>query len=277
MRRVSLRRGLSGAAPIALLLAASALAQDAFHFVILGDRTGGAVDHVYEQVWAEAAKTNPAFVVGVGDTIQGLEDATAEAEWRQTEKILALYRRFPLYLAPGNHDVWDEVSARLFRQYTGHPLHYSFDHGPAHFTILDNSRSEELSAGELAFLEDDLKAHASQPLKFIVSHRPSWIFSAAALNPDFPLQRLARKYGAQYVISGHLHELLHFKLEGVDYISMPSAGGHLRASGKYEEGWFFGYASVEVGSKGVEIRIRELDGRLSLLNDWGPTGLVLHK
>lgn len=259
---------------LAFLLAGALQAQDAFHFVILGDRTGEAVDHIYEQVWAAAARTKPAFVVTVGDTIQGLNDATADTEWQEAEKILAPYRRFPLYLAPGNHDVWSETSAQLFRKYAGHPLHYGFDDGPAHFTILDNSRSDELSPGELSFLENDLKAHASQPLKFIVSHRPSWIFNAAALNPEFPLHQIARKYGVQYVIAGHLHELLHYRLDNVDYISMPSAGGHLRASARYEDGWFFGYAALDIHSGRIEFRINELGGRITSLNDWGPSGLV---
>ncbi|HTA45267.1 MAG TPA: metallophosphoesterase [Bryobacteraceae bacterium] len=258
----------------ALFLAAAAPPPDTFRFVILGDRTGETEDHIYEQIWAEATKTNPAFVVAVGDTIQGLNDTTAETEWRQAEEILALYHRFPLYLAPGNHDVWDEPSVQLFEKHAGHPLHYSVDYGPAHFTILDNSRSDQFSAGELSFLEQDLKTHASQPLKFIVSHRPSWILSAAARNTDFPLHQIARKYGVRYVIAGHLHELLHFNLEGIDYLSMPSSGGHLRGSAKYEDGWFFGYATADVHENTVDFAIHELDGRNTLINDWGPQGLV---
>lgn len=257
----------------ALLAYAAVQTPDTFHFVILGDRTGEAQDHYYEQIWSEAAKTKPAFVLTMGDTIQGLNDATADAEWREAEKIVAPYRRFPLYLVPGNHDIWSDASARLFRKYAGHPPHYSFDYGSAHFTILDNSRSDQLSADELAFLEEDLKAHAAQPLKFIVSHRPSWIFNAAALNPDFPLHKLARKYGARYVIAGHLHELLHFTLEGIDYVSMPSSGGHLRGSEKYADGWFFGYATVDVRKNAVDFRIHGLKGTDTDLDRWGPSGL----
>jgi Icc protein len=258
-----------------LLFAFAALlpAADSFHFVILGDRTGEAQPGVYESIWAEATHGDPAFVVSVGDTIQGLNDATAEAEWRQVEQVLAPFRKFSLYLTPGNHDIWSEKSARLFREHAGHPEHYGFDYGPAHFTILDNSRSDELSKDELAFLEEDLKAHAGQPLKFIVSHRPSWIFAAAAGNPDFRLHQLARKYGVQYVIAGHLHEMLHYQLEGMDYVSLPSAGGHLRASGKYRDGWFFGYTDVNVRNNMAELQIHELAGRVSHLREWGPTGL----
>ena len=207
-----------GYAAIAAFLVAATAAQgpESFHFIILGDHTGGAERNVYERVWRDAAITDPAFVVAVGDTIQGLNDATADAEWRQVEQTLAPYQRFRLYLAPGNHDIWSAASRALFQKYAGHPAHYSFDYGPAHFTILDNSRSDQLSTGELSFLEDDLKAHQSQPLKFIVSHRPSWIFNAVAGSPDFPLHQLARKYGVQYVIAGHLHEMLHFSLEGLN-------------------------------------------------------------
>jgi hypothetical protein len=116
-------------------------------------------------------------------------------------------------------------------------------------------------------------------LKFIVSHRPSWLLNAVVGDPNFRLHQIAKKYGAQYVIAGHLHEMLHAELEGVDYISMVSSGGHLRSSGKYEDGWFFGYAVVDVSTKGAEFRIRELGapfglGRSTALNNWGKAGLI---
>jgi hypothetical protein len=148
-----------------------------------------------------------------------------------------------------------------------------------HFTILDNSRSEQVSAEELLFLEADLKAHAAQPLKFIVAHRPSWIVNVALQDPNFALHQLARQYGAQYVVAGHIHQMLHFELQGVTYISTASSGGHLRLSGAYEDGWFFGHTLVEVRDKAVEFEVRELGpprgkGRVTKLADWGMIGLV---
>jgi 3',5'-cyclic-AMP phosphodiesterase len=261
----------------AILLIAAAPAPETFHFAILGDRTGETEPGIYEHIWAEAAATKPAFVVTTGDTIQGFDDAKADSEWGEAEKIFAPYRRFPLYLVPGNHDIWSAASEELFRRYAAHPPHYSFDYGPAHFTILDNSREEQLSAGELTFLEQDLKTHASQPLKFVVSHRPSWIFNAAGRNPDFALHQIVRKYGVQYIIAGHLHEMLHFKLEGIDYISLPSSGGHLRGSGKYEDGWFFGFATVDVDRGKPAFRIHQTGGPVTALDDWGPAGITPSK
>lgn len=251
-----------------------------FHFVLLGDRTGEAQPGVWERVWKEAAAETPAFLLGVGDTIEGMDDATAESEWQQVQRTLAPYTRFPLYLAPGNHDVWSPASERLFQKYTRHPLHYSFDYGAAHFTILDNSRTDQLSDAELAFLESDLREHKGQAVKFLVSHRPSWILDAGLRNPQFPLHQLARKYGVQYVIAGHVHQILHVDLDGVTYLSVPSSGGHLRLSAQYQDGWFFGYTLVTVRGTAVEMLVKELGapygrGRVTRLADWGLTGLTV--
>jgi Icc protein len=272
-----LRRFLSLA--VCCCLSAAGQGPESFKFVILGDRTGEAQAGVYERVWHDAAAEKPAFVVSVGDTIQGYRDATAAVEWQQWKRIVEPYQDIPLYLAAGNHDVWSPLSEGLFRQFAGHPTHYSFDYGPAHFTVLDNSRTDALRAGELAFLDEDLKAHSSAPMKFVVSHRPSWLVPMIVGNPDFELQRIVKKYGAQFVIAGHLHEMLHGAVDGVDYVSVVSSGGALRASRKYEDGWFFGYVVVEVSRRQVQFHIHELMapfglGRVSDLKQWGKSGLM---
>ena len=266
-----------------IALAMAVLAQNSapapFHFVLLGDRTGEPQPGIWERVWKDIASENPAFVAGCGDSIEGGDDATAVAEWQEVEKTLAPYRQIPLYLAPGNHDIWSPASETLFRKYTSHPLHYSFDHGPAHFTILDDSRSDSLPAEEFAFLQSDLEQHKSQPVKFVLSHRPFWILDAPLRNTQADMQQLARKYGVKYIIAGHIHQLLHADLEGILYLSLPSAGGHLRASKKYEDGWFFGYTVVTVNGSDVRMQIHELGapfgkGRSTTPADWGLTGLV---
>jgi 3',5'-cyclic-AMP phosphodiesterase len=245
-----------------------------FRFTLLGDRTGEPQPGVYQQVWQQLAREHPAFVVSVGDTIQGLNDSTAEQEWQQILTELRPYRSIPLYLTPGNHDVWSPFSAQLFPRFARHPLHYSFDYAQAHFTILDNSRSDEMPPAELQFLENDLSAHAAQPIKFIVSHRPSWLLNAGLENPDFPLHRLAKRFHVQYVVAGHVHQMIHIELDGVTYISLPSAGGHLRLSGRYEDGWFFGHTLAEVSGNQVRFEIEDTTGRATTLTDWGTVGLV---
>jgi len=248
-----------------------------------GDRTGETQPGVYQRVWQEAAAEDPAFILSVGDSIQGLNDATAEAEWRQFEQILTPYRRFWLYLTPGNHDIWSARSETLFRRQAAHPpsalglTHYSFDYSQAHFTLLDNSQSDNFSPAELQFLQMDLEAHKDQPLKFIVSHRPSWLVDAMFQDPGFRLHQLAKQYGVQYVVAGHLHQMLGIDLAGVKYVSMASAGGHLRGTHEYRDGWFFGYALVGVRGRTVDFHIKELkppqgQGRVTELKDWRRAG-----
>jgi 3',5'-cyclic-AMP phosphodiesterase len=229
-----------------------------FRFAIIGDRTGGAVPGVYEEAWRETGADHPEFVISVGDTIQGGNDLTVDTEWRSAMQILAPYRRYKIYFTPGNHDVWSIASAQAFERYTKCPLHYSFDYKQAHFTILDNSRSDEMPAAELMFLEKDLQAHQKQPLKFIFSHRPSWILQVVLANPDFPLHRLAKRYGVQYIIAGHIHQMLHFELDGITYLSMASSGGHLRDTKQYEKGWFFAHTLVTVKGNSADFEIKEL-------------------
>jgi hypothetical protein len=259
-----------------IALCAAAHAQ---RFVILGDRTGSAQPGVYEQAWREIAAEKPEFVLTVGDLIEGLEDAKTAAQWEEVGRLHKPYAAIPLYLTPGNHDIWSDLSEQLFRKHSGRPPHYGFDRGAAHFTVLDNSRSDELTEAETAFLEADLKANAARPVKFIVSHRPSWIMSVALRNPEFPLHKLARQYGVKQVIAGHIHQMLRLELEGVEYLSLPSAGGHLRASGQYRDGWFFGYTVVEVKDGAAVFTMHELkaphgEGRVTAAREWGMLGLV---
>jgi hypothetical protein len=199
--------------------------------------------------------------------------------------MLAPYKRIPFYPAAGNHDVWNAFSADLYRRHMGRDLHYSFDYGRAHFTVLDNSRVESFTPEELAFLASDLKAHAAQPLKFVISHKPSWVVSVMMNSPDFELHRIVKQFGVQYVIAGHLHELMQSVLDGVTYISAPSAGGNLRSTKKYEDGWLYGYMEVEVNLRAnpasTSIRVKELGppfgkGRSTALSDWGKAGLLQH-
>jgi 3',5'-cyclic-AMP phosphodiesterase len=267
-----------------LLIAAGGLvaytsSSDEFHFVILGDRTGGAVPGVYEEAWRETDRDRPDFVISVGDTIEGGDDLTVDAEWQQIVHMLAPYRRYRLFLTPGNHDVWSVASAQAFEKYSKRPLHYSFDYRQAHFTVLDNSRSDNMPAEELAYLQKDLQIHQKQPVKFIISHRPSWILQVVLGNPDFPLHRVAKHYGVKYVIAGHVHEMLHFEVDGITYLSIASSGGHLRSTKRYKDGWFFQRTLVTVRGTSVNFEIKELHppfgrSRITQLADWGPAGLL---
>ncbi len=243
-----------------------------FRFAIIGDRTGEAQPGVYEAVWREVDAWKPDMVINVGDTIQGGHDATAEQEWRALQPLFAKYRRYPLYFTPGNHDIWSPRSRQIYERYTRRPAHYGFDAGGVHFTVLDNSETEGLSGDEMSFLARDLEQHKSTPVKLVFFHRPFWLISAM-MGSDFPLHRLVKQYGVQYVVSGHAHRYARFVHEGVVYLMVGSSGGHLRGTG-FDQGWFFHHVRATVSGGSVKMTVQEVaapygKGRSFTGEDWG--------
>jgi hypothetical protein len=69
--------------------------------------------------------------------------------------------------------------------------------------------------------------------------------------------------------------LIHADLDGVTYVALPSAGGHLRLSGKYEDGWFFGWTGVEVRGREVTFQVHALGRATTPLSAWGRAGLLV--
>jgi predicted phosphodiesterase len=235
-----------------------------FDFAILGDRTGGAVPGVYERVCREIAGHHPAFIINVGDTIEGYDDVNTPDEWNAVRSVWKYFGDTPFYLVPGNHDIWSPASARIWREQSGHPPQYSFDFRGAHVTVLDNSRADELGPDQLDFLESDLAAHAAQEPKFIFFHRPFWLLRVKFQNGNFALHRIARKYHVGFVVSGHAHEFDRSEYDGIQYIMVGSSGGSLNHGNGTPtvnsklDGVYFGYAWVHVDGAVARLEFRRV-------------------
>jgi predicted phosphodiesterase len=242
-----------------------------FKFSILGDRTGLGAPEVYERVWKEIDPLRPDFVMGVGDSISGLKDFRAGAEWLELRRIWQRYR-YPLYLAPGNHDIWNEYSRGLFEKETGHPPQFSFNFQKAHFTVLDNSGSLMLSDAQLKYLEEDLKANRERAPKFVIFHQPFWIFFLKLGTGQFEVHRLAKEYGVNFVFSGHGHQLMRVVRDGVTYIEVGSSGASIgRGTGQgegFDQGWFYQHLFVTVKGARTTVQVKQLGGKLYPIEKW---------
>jgi predicted phosphodiesterase len=252
-----------------------------FRFSIMGDRTGGAQPQIWGRVWREIDLLQPDFVINVGDTIEGGDDDLAETEWRQLRPVFERYAHFPLYFTPGNHDVFSEASRRIYERQTGRPTFYSFNHQDAHFTVLDNSRTTELGPDQIEFLARDLEKHKDRNPKFIFFHKPYWIPLLKLGNTEFPLHRLARKYGVQHIISGHGHIFVRIMRDGVEYIAVGSSGGTMAAALQrghgFKDGRFYHHVWVRVKGSKVHFTVKEIDGskgegRMFRASDWDEDG-----
>src|SRR5207249_4371359 len=148
----------------------------------------------------EVNQFHPDFVINVGDVIEGGNDGTAEQEW---QSVKAAWRRYsyPLYFTPGNHDIWSTASEKLYEKYTARPPFYSFNYQEAHFTILDNSRTENLGDDQMKFLEHDLEESRDRNPKFVFFHRPTGWLIPLKFQSEFALHQLLAKYHVTVVFS----------------------------------------------------------------------------
>jgi predicted phosphodiesterase len=251
-----------------------------FRFSIVGDRTHGAIPQVYGRIWREIDLLHPDFAINVGDTIEGGSDARAEQEWQALHPIWERYRDHPLYFIPGNHDIWSDASEKVYRSETGRPPFYSFNYQEAHFTVLDNSRTEVLSDDQMRFLAEDLEANKDRNPKFIFFHKPYWLVFLKLGSGEFPLHRLARQYNVAAVISGHGHQFVRMKRDGVVYMEVGSSGGTMKGLAKGEgfaQGWFYHHVWARVKGSKVSFTVKELDpplgkGRMFRAEDWDAKG-----
>src|SRR6202795_1896180 len=226
-----------------------------FRFSILGDRTGDAEPQVYESVWRDVGVLHPDFVINVGDTIQGGNDAAAGAEWRALRPLWDR-AKLPQFFTPGNHDIWSEMSRKIYEKETGHPAFYGFNYQDAHFTVLDNSETENLSDQQMEFLARDLQQNKARDPKFVLFHKPFWLIPVKFQSSQFPFHQLVKRYGVRYVVSGHGHQYVRAVQDGIVYLEAGSSGGKLKGQG-FAQGWFFGQIYTRVTRSKVEMTVKE--------------------
>jgi 3',5'-cyclic AMP phosphodiesterase CpdA len=268
---VSVRKTITACA---LLLAAliclcpAAAAEESeplFRFAILSDRTGGHTPGIYPRVIDEINLLNPDFVVTVGDHIEGYgEDyERSEAEW---DSLLALIGELeaPVYLTPGNHDIWDAVSESMYVARTGQAPYYSFDHGNTHFVILDVARfeySSDLPDDQRAWLIEDLRDNIDAGNTFVFYHKPLWVNTLMLGEPD-PLHDIFREHGVDAVFNGHLHHYFAAEFDDIEYTVVGSSGGAMLrdAEQPVPRGEFFQFGWVTVTPSGHELAVVDLGG-----------------
>jgi Icc protein len=254
------RRCWLAAALSVLGLGAANPAENDFRFSIVGDRTGDAQPGIYEQVLEEIHTLDPNFIINVGDTIQGGNDATAASEWRALRPLWDRYRT-TFYFTPGNHDIWSQESRAVYKEQTGHLAFYSFNYQNAHFTVLDNSQDPDLSGDlsdpQMQFLSRDLAQNRERDPKFIFFHKPFWLIPVKFQSSQFRFHQLIEKFGVRYVVSGHGHQFVRGVQDGILYLEAPSSGGKLKGQG-FAQGWFYGHVLVTVKGASADLTVREI-------------------
>ncbi|HBG25549.1 MAG: hypothetical protein A2Y10_05145 [Planctomycetes bacterium GWF2_41_51] len=99
---------------------------DNFHFVVMGDRTGGEQKGVFEQMISKVNLMCPAFVVNVGDNIAGYttDPNNVNNQWDEFDSLVKKLN-VPYLKVSGNHDITNEMMADIYQKRFGKTYYYS--------------------------------------------------------------------------------------------------------------------------------------------------------
>jgi hypothetical protein len=220
-------------------------------FAVIGDRTGGHVPGIYEQIIQEVERMRPDFAITVGDEIEGYtsDSATLSREWTEYRDIVKPLT-MPLHLIPSNHNITTDAQLPAFERYVGKTLS-SFDYRNLHFTIIDASRwesSAELPKEQIAWLVNDLKASKAK-YKFVFYHKPFW-HSTLAYGKADTLHSIFRRYGVNAVFNAHEHIYYSANYDGILYTEVGSSGGSADLG---PTGLLYHFVWVTVDKDGIHI------------------------
>src|SRR5579859_6034923 len=147
----------------------------AFTFVAFGDNRGddsGQQPRAFIQVLEAAQALAPAFMLDSGDMIYGhnSDENRVRDQWRLYREAIRRART-PIFHVPGNHDIWNDWSASLYRELWG-KTYFAFDYGNSRFIGLDTESADgHLGEQQLHWLEQQMDS-CRQTNIFVFFHRP---------------------------------------------------------------------------------------------------------
>jgi len=174
------------------------------------------------------------FILGVGDLVS---DGDMELMWDieffdpKYENIQTMLANVPLVSCMGNH----EQSGALYEKYFPYPFeaggrYWSFDYGPAHFTMVDQYVVYGLGSSQLEWIENDLSS-TDRAWKFMFLHEPGWSAGGHSNEEDVQnyIQPLCEEYGVDMVFAGHNHYYARAVVNDVYHVTTGGGGAPLYA------------------------------------------------
>jgi len=227
-------------------------------FAVLGDRTGGAVEGVYEKVVEDVEFLSPDLMLTVGDHIEGYLPDSAEIE-SQWDYVLEVLDRpgIEYHLTPGNHDIWDAQSRRIYSRRVGDP-NEAFVYEDNLFVILDVStlyKAGNIPEARVRWLEGVLGRADEHANTFVFYHKPFWCEDFSSGRPNL-LHDIFRNNGVDAVFTGHYHRHFFTERDGIRYFGVSSSGGSLPYGGR-GKGCFYAYLLAKVDEGGLKVRVVE--------------------
>ena len=261
-----MKRMLLVATVLCVALFMPAHAQRSYRFVVIGDRTAGAVDEVFEETIDEVKLLDPDFVMCVGDIAEVDVGDSAEVE-AEFDRLVRVVNSLPckFYWCAGNNDISQESDRGRYEAKTGYKRYYSFNHENSHFVILDNAlltwpAQQTLDPEQWAWLMKDLEKNKQMDNIFVFYHIPTYIYALQDGVVD-SMMLVFEKYGVDMVFTGHHHEYSYIHHGGVDYINVGSSGGAMSTNDP-ARGHFFQYLMVTVRGRQRTVAVMKKESAL---------------
>lgn len=247
---------------------------DAFGFIVFGDRTGGPADGI--KILDEAVKdTNlldPDLVLTVGDLINGYN--TTKPWMAQAEEFHGSMSqlRMPWFPVAGNHDIYWRGANKPAEEHEGHyetvfgPLWYAVQHKQCWFVVLysdegnpetgernfNKPECQRISDEQFTWLGNTLKQAKDARHVFVFLHHPRWL---KKYGDDWQKvhELLAGNGNVSAVFAGHIHNMRFGGVrDGIEYYTVASVGAHLTMEAP-QGGFLHQYHVVTVRKDGIKV------------------------
>lgn len=230
-----------------------------FQFVVVSDNTGTPRPGVFAEAMQKADLLQPAFIISVGDLIEGYVETKEElhAQWDEFMTYLEPLT-VPFFFAPGNHDVGRQAWHDVYVQRVGPPYYY-FLYQDVLFLILNSNDGANKGTGysdeQLAWAKNVLEEHQDVRWTFVIQHKPFWLTAPNEWKKAEPL--FADRQHTFF--AGHVHNYSYEERGNIQYVTLGTSGGGSRLRGR-AYGEFDHVMWVTASDKGPKMASLALDG-----------------
>ncbi|HEB54244.1 MAG TPA: hypothetical protein ENI87_13405, partial [bacterium] len=247
---------------------------DAFGFVVFGDRTGGPPEgiEVLKQAVADTNLLDPDLVLTVGDLINGYNTTEPWMAQAKEYKDAMAKLRMPWFPVAGNHDIYWRGPGKPAGEHERHyetvfgPLWYAVQHKNCWFVVLysdegnpesgeknfNKPECQRISEEQFAWLADTLRQARDARHVFVFLHHPRWL---KRYGDDWQRVHalLAENGNVRAVFAGHIHHMRFGGVrDGIEYYTVATVGAHL-AMDAPEAGYLHQYHVVTVRPEGIKV------------------------
>lgn len=203
-----------------------------FHFIVIGDRTGAGPESwaIFDHGLRKAISEKPAFIIFIGDIIQGGSSVPLQTQWQEAKERLDSLD-IPFFMVPGNHDIFSPQSASYWKDVIG-ATWFSFNFNDYHFLFLSTEeRAGTGKAGfgedQLAFIQNDLMRLEPGASVIIFLHQPVWLYDEQ-LKEEWKMINAWVGEHSMTAIAGHFHVLAEKKKQNRRLLMVGPTGGRMR-------------------------------------------------